>query len=152
MPATIVKAGERAALTVLGMPLRFLCDSRETGGAWALFEEDVPLGMGPPPHWHDWDEAYYILDGEVDFEIDGELIRSKKGDLNYLPRNTVHGFKGASASPAKVLIFSAPAHSSEFFEQLNDEVRTLPDDLAKVPQIGRRHGIHFMPPARAEAG
>ena len=152
MPATIVKAGERTPLNVLGMPLRFLCDSRETGGAWALFEEEIPLGMGPPPHKHDWDEAYYILDGEVDFEIDGESVRSQRGDFNYLPRNTVHGFKGASSSPARVLIFSAPAHSSEFFEELNDEVRRLPADLAKVPQIGERHGIHFMPPAKAEAG
>lgn len=155
MPATIVKAGQRSPLNVLGMPLRFLCDSRETGGTWALFEEEIPLGMGPPAHWHDWDEAYYILDGEIDFEIDGEPVRSSKGDFNYLPRNTVHGFKGASPSPARVLIFSAPAHSSEFFENLNSEVRTIPDDLAKVPEIGKRYGIQFLSradPAPTEAG
>ena len=45
MPATTVRAGERDPLHVLGMPLRFLCDARETGGAWSLFEEDIPLGM-----------------------------------------------------------------------------------------------------------
>ena len=145
MSATIVKAGERAPLNVLGMPLRFLCDSRETGGAWSLFEEQVPHGMGPPPHKHDWDEAYYILDGEIDFEIDGQLVKSRSGDFNYLPRNTVHAFKGASSSPARVLIFAAPAHASEFFEEVNSEVLTLPDDLAKVPEIGQRHGIDFMP-------
>jgi hypothetical protein len=43
-----------------------------------------------------------------------------------------------------VLIFSAPAHSSEFFEELNSEVRVIPDDLGKVPGIGERHGIHFI--------
>lgn len=145
MNATIVKAGERAPLNVLGMPLRFLCDSRETGGAWSLFEEEVPLGMGPPPHRHDWDEAYYVLEGEVEFQIDGEQVKSRAGDFNYLPRNTVHAFKGASPSPARVLIFAAPAHASEFFEEVNSEVRSLPDDLAKVPEIGRRHGILFMP-------
>lgn len=146
MPAITVKAGEREPLNVLGMPLRFLCDSRETGGAWSLFDEEVPQGKGPPPHRHDWDEAYFILDGEVDFEIDGQPVKSKAGDFNYLPRNTVHAFKGASSSPARVLIFAAPGHSSEFFEELNSEVRTLPDDLAKVPEIGLRHGIEFMPP------
>ena len=145
MPATIVKAGERSPLNILGMPLRFLCDSRETGGAWSLFEEEVPIGLGPPPHHHDWDEAYYILEGEVDFEIDGKPVRSGKGDFNYLPRNTVHGFKGASSTPARVLIFAAPAHASDFFEEVNDEVRNVPDDLGKVPGIGERHGIHFMP-------
>jgi quercetin dioxygenase-like cupin family protein len=149
MPATIVKAEERAPLNILGMPLRMLCESRETGGAWSLFEEEVPLGMGPPPHRHDWDEAYYILEGEVDFEIDGMPVKSGTGDFNYLPRNTVHAFKGASQSPARVLIFAAPAHGSEFFEELNREIRSVPDDLAKIPEIGERHGIEFMPVAEA---
>ena len=144
MPATVVKAGERPALNVLGMPLTMLCEARETGGAWSLFEEEVPQGMGPPPHRHDWDEAYYILEGDIDFEIDGEVVRSRKGDFNYLPRNTVHGFKGASAAPARVLIFAAPAHGSEFFREVNDEVRSLPEDGAKIPAIGERYGIHFV--------
>lgn len=145
MPAVTVKVGERPALNVLGMPLTMLCEARETGGAWSLFEEEVPLGMGPPPHRHDWDEAYYILDGEIDFEIDGQSVRAARGDFNYLPRNTVHGFKGASEAGAKVLIFAAPAHGSEFFREINDEVRILPQDASKIPAIGERHGIHFMP-------
>ena len=145
MAATTVKAGERKPLNVLGMPLTMLCEARETGGNWSLFEEEVPLGMGPPAHRHDWDEAYYILDGEVDFVIDGEAVRSGRGDFNYLPRGTVHGFQGASESTARVLIFAAPAHGSEFFQELNEEVRRLPEDLSKIPQIGQRHGIEFMP-------
>jgi hypothetical protein len=44
-----------------------------------------------------------------------------------------------------VLIFAAPAHGSEFFRDLNDEVQRLPEDASKIPQIGERHGIHFMP-------
>ena len=151
MPATFVRAGERDALNVLGMPLRFLCDARETGGTWSLFEEEVPLGMGPPPHRHDWDEAYYVLDGEVDFPIDGAPARSRPGDFNYFPRNTIHSFKGASSSPAHVLIFAAPAHASEFFEEVSSEVRDLPDDLRKIPEIGLRHGIEFMPAAALNA-
>ena len=145
MPATTVKAGERAPLNVLGMPLTMLCEARETDGAWSLFEEEVPIGMGPPAHRHDWDEAYYILDGEIDFEIDGKPVRSKVGDFNYLPRGTVHGFKGASTEPARVLIFAAPAHGSEFFQELSAEIRSLPEDAPKIPEIGERHGVHFMP-------
>jgi mannose-6-phosphate isomerase-like protein (cupin superfamily) len=145
MPATIVKAGDRAPLNVLGMPMTMLCESHETGGNWSLFEEDVPLGMGPPPHRHDWDEAYYILDGEVDFQIDGEAVRSGRGDFNYLPRGTVHSFKGASKELARVLIFAAPAHGSEFFHELNEKIHQLPQDGPKIPQIGERHGIEFMP-------
>ena len=59
----------------------------------------------------------------------------------------MHAFKGGSQTPAKVLIFAAPAHSSAFFKDVHREVRNVPDDLAKVPKIGQRHGIEFMPAA-----
>jgi mannose-6-phosphate isomerase-like protein (cupin superfamily) len=151
MAGVTIKAGEGKVLNVLGMPLRFLCDSSDTNGAWSLMEEDIPLGLGPPSHRHDWDEAYYVIDGALDFEIDGRRVHIERGGFTYLPRNTVHGFKGASPSPARVLIFAAPAHSSAFFEDVNREVRKLPDDLAAIPAIGRRHGIEFItesgPPA-----
>ena len=144
MAATIVKAGTRTSLNVLGMPLTMLCEANETGGNWSLFEEEVPLGMGPPAHRHDWDEAYYILDGELEFTVDGDTVTSCRGDFNYLPRGTVHGFRGASHTPARVLIFAAPAHGSEFFQEVSEQIRNAPDDLAKIPEIGRRHGIEFV--------
>jgi mannose-6-phosphate isomerase-like protein (cupin superfamily) len=150
MTATIVKAGQRKPLNVLGMPLTLLCEASETNGDWSLFEEEVPLGMGPPAHRHDWDEAYYILDGQVNFTIDEAAVTSSRGDFNYLPRGTVHGFKGASETPARVLIFAAPAHGSEFFHEISKQVRSVPEDLAKIPGIGQRHGIEFMPPPSME--
>jgi quercetin dioxygenase-like cupin family protein len=148
MAAVTVKAGEGNTLNVLGMPLRFLCDAKDTQGAWSLMEEEIPVGHGPAPHRHDWDEAYYVIAGALDFEIDEKPVRVESGDFAYLPRNTVHAFKSASPSPARVLIFAAPAHSSAFFEDINREVLAVPDDLAKVPSIGKRHGIEFMPAPR----
>jgi quercetin dioxygenase-like cupin family protein len=145
MAGMIMRRSDGETLNVLGMPLRFLCDAHDTADGWSLMEEDIPAGLGPPPHRHDWDEAYYVISGAVDFEIDGEPVRIAAGDFAYLPRNTVHGFKGGSEDPARVLIFAAPAHSSAFFKDVNREVQSLPDDLAKVPEIGRRHGIEFMP-------
>lgn len=145
MAGVVIKATDGDTLNVLGMPLRFLCDAQDTNGAWSLMEEEIPIGHGPPAHRHDWDEAYYVIEGALDFEMDGNAARVGRGDFAYLPRNTVHAFKGASPSPARVLIFAAPAHSSAFFKEVNREVRRVPDDLAKVPVIGQRHGIEFMP-------
>ncbi|MBA2466244.1 MAG: cupin domain-containing protein [Sphingomonas sp.] len=147
MACMTLRSDEGETLNVLGMPLRFLCEADDTAGAWSLMEEDIPIGHGPPPHRHDWDEGYYVISGALDFDMDGKPVRVESGDFAYLPRNTVHGFKGASETPARVLIFAAPAHSSAFFKDVNLEVKTVPDDLAKVPHIGRRHGIEFMPAA-----
>jgi mannose-6-phosphate isomerase-like protein (cupin superfamily) len=150
MAGRTVRRNDGETLNVLGMPLRFLCDAHETAGAWSLMEEDIPIGHGPPPHRHDWDEAYYVISGALDFEMDGKPVRIEAGDFAYLPGNTVHAFKGGSDEPARVLIFAAPAHSSAFFKDVNREIRTVPEDLAKVPEIGQRHGIEFMPaPAQA---
>ena len=148
MAATTVRASLGETLNVLGMPLRFLCDAPDSNGAWSLMEEEIPLGMGPPPHHHDWDEAYYVLEGALDFLIDGRPVRLEERDFTNLPRGTVHGFKGASDVPARVLIFAAPAHSSAFFRDVSREVVDLPNDLAKMPEIGLRHGIEFV---RAQA-
>ena len=144
MASIVVKPGQGEALNVLGMPLRFLCGATDTHGAWSLMEEEIGFGQGPPAHRHDWDEAYYVVDGALDFQIDGRAVRLSTREFAYLPRNTVHAFKGASQSPTHVLIFAAPAHSSAFFHDINREVLNLPDDLAKVPSIGRRHGIEFV--------
>jgi len=145
MAGSILKHSDGETLNVLGMPLRFLCDAHDTADAWSLMEEEIPIGHGPPPHRHDWDEAYYVISGALDFQMDDKTVRIEAGDFAYLPRNTIHAFKGSSEAPAKVLIFAVPAHSSAFFKDVNREVQAVPEDLAKVPEIGQRHGIEFMP-------
>jgi quercetin dioxygenase-like cupin family protein len=133
-------------LQVLGTEVRFLCRAEHTGSSFSMMEVTLPQGAGPPPHHHDWDEAYYIADGQVRFHLDGSTREVGRGDFVYAPANTVHGFTGLSESPARVVILDAPAHAAGFFEQVDREVRQLPQDGAKVPGIGRQHGIHFLPP------
>jgi hypothetical protein len=47
MAGNIVRRGEGNTLSVLGMPLRFLCDAKDTHGAWSLMEEEIGFGLGP---------------------------------------------------------------------------------------------------------
>lgn len=56
---------------------------------------------------------------------------------------TVHGFKGASTEPARLLVFDAPAHAESFFREVDRQVK-VPADMAKVPGIGREHQIEFL--------
>jgi len=135
------------ALRVLGTQVRFLCEAEQTGQAWSLMEVRVPKDAGPPPHDHDWDEAYYIVRGELEFTLGSERMHVRAGDFLYAPGGTLHGFRGLSDEDACVLIFDAPAHAGSFFREVDREVRA-PHDRAKVPAIGQRHGIRFA--ARAE--
>lgn len=142
--ALIVRSHEGNILNVLGVPLRFLCGAEQTGNAWSLMENVLPKHAGPTPHHHPWDEAYYVVEGEVDFMIEGRPQRIRAGDFVYAPANTVHAFSGASDEPARMLVFDAPAHAEAFFEELHDEGAQVPRDLQKVAEVGDRHGITFV--------
>lgn len=134
-------------LKVLGTQVRFLCEAPHTAGAFSMMEVQLPRDAGPPPHHHDWDEAYYVADGQVRFTIGEQVSVVNAGDFVYAPAGTVHGFTGLSDTPSRVLILDAPAHAAGFFKEVDREVRQMPEDGAKVPVIGARHGIHFLPPA-----
>jgi quercetin dioxygenase-like cupin family protein len=142
----VVKDGAAEALQVMGVQVKFLCTGEKTSGGWSLMENTVPEGFGPPPHRHPWDEAYFILAGEIRFSLEGREQVFGAGDFVYAPANTLHGFSGASKSPARMIIFDTPAHAESFFREVHREVRQVPGDLAKVPAIGERHDIHFVRP------
>jgi quercetin dioxygenase-like cupin family protein len=133
-------------LDAAGVALRFVCGPRDTRGAWSLIENLVPVGAGPPPHHHPWDEAYFVIEGEVEFRIGDSVLRVRAGDFAYAPANTVHAFHGVSEAPARMLVFDAPAHAEAFFRDVDRELRRT-RDVTQLPAIGDRHGVQFLPPA-----
>lgn len=143
--AIVVRRDEGETLSVLGVGIRFLCRAEDTDRAWSLMENVIPANAGPPPHEHPWGEAYYVISGEVEFEIGGRRERVRAGEFAYVPGGIVHAFHGISEEPSRMLIFDAPAHAEAFFKDVDREVRDLPRDLPKLPEIGARHGLHFVP-------
>jgi quercetin dioxygenase-like cupin family protein len=133
-----------APLHVLGAEVRFLCEAESTGGAWSLMEVTLPENCGPPPHVHDWDEAYFVTAGTIEFTLAGERFTARRGDFVYAPGGVAHGFRGSSATTAKAIVFDAPAHAASFFKRVDREVHVLPADLPKVLAIGDATGIHFL--------
>src|SRR5215210_1025498 len=78
---------------------------RETGGALSAYEFAMPPATaGPPLHLHrGWDEAFYVLEGEVTFLIDGRTSAAAAGSFVFVPRGVLHTFWNAGAAPAKQL-------------------------------------------------
>jgi quercetin dioxygenase-like cupin family protein len=147
----VVRRDQAHALSVLGATVRFLCEAAHTDSTFSLMEVQLPLDAGPPPHDHDWDEAYFVTAGEVAFTIGGQTVLARAGDFLLAPGGTLHGFRGATADgEARMLIMDAPAHAEGFFKEVARAVKG-PEQLPLVPQIGAKHGIRFAPPAVAEA-
>ena len=145
--AVVVKRGEGEVLPVLGTQVRFLCESAHTQRRFSMMEVTLPLDMGPPPHDHDWDEAYYVLEGEVRFQVGEDVGVYSQGDFLFAPGGLVHAFQGASVKPARVLVFDAPATMEGFFREAAREIQVFPQDLAKVPALGDKHQLRFQRPA-----
>ena len=142
----VVKRGEAEPIRVLGTQMTFLCGAKNTASGWSVSECVAPKDIGPPPHEHPWDEAYYVLAGEVRFLLGSESTDVGAGDFIYAPAGTLHGFQGLSDQAARVLILDVPGHAEAFFRELEREVKEIPGDLPKVPAIGERHQIHFARP------
>lgn len=53
-------------------------------------------------------EHVYVLDGEGDMLLGEKLFKVKKGDILFIPKNTIHALKVTSATPLKVLSVQAP--------------------------------------------
>jgi len=145
--AISVKKGEGETLSVLGADVRFLLEAARTNNTFSLMEVVLPKDQGPPPHDHPWDEAYYIIEGDVWFLVGEKEEVFSTGDFVYAPGGTLHAFHGAADNPARVLVFDTPATAEGFFRDVAREVKLMPEDLAKVPEIGLRHQLRFMPPA-----
>ncbi|WP_338429826.1 cupin domain-containing protein [Synechococcus elongatus] len=143
--SVVVKSGEGTQLSVLGCEVRFLCEPGNTDRNFSLMEVVLPKDQGPPPHDHPWDEAYYVVEGQVRFLLGTEETIFTSGDFIYAPGGTLHAFQGAADQPARVLVFDSPATAGDFFKDVDREVKIIPDDLRKIPEIGLRHQLRFQP-------
>jgi quercetin dioxygenase-like cupin family protein len=59
------------ALNVVGTQVTVLASNAATQSCGITLQQGDE-GAGPPPHRRDWDEALYVLKGEVDFQCDGQ--------------------------------------------------------------------------------
>jgi quercetin dioxygenase-like cupin family protein len=142
--AIVKQAGELNWLNVLGMKITFLCNSEDTQNRYSSMLNTVPKGLGAPPHSHPWDEAFYVLKGQVELRLGDALYHLYPGDYALVPANHLHAFKGLSEQEGLLITFESPSHSHDFFQEINDTVHHLPEDLSKIPDIGRRHQVRFM--------
>ena len=113
-PTTLRSPADGRTIAVVGDVYRFLATGEDTNGKYAMWEAIVPPGGGPPPHVHGREEeGFYILEGEITFQIGDERVVATAGMFANMPVGTPHSFKNESTLPAKMLISVAPAGLSK---------------------------------------
>ena len=89
--------------------LRLLLEPGRAPG-FAIFTNDFPgLGDGPPAHHHDsYDEAFYVLAGEMEFCVDGVTARVPTGSMAFVHRGATHSFRNPGPEAARMLVVTTP--------------------------------------------
>lgn len=89
---------------------KVLVRSEQSSGRVGVVESVMPAGAaGPPLHMHDFDEAFYVLEGELTFLVEGDLVTVAAGQLAFAPGGVPHTFTNRGAAKAHYLIVCTPA-------------------------------------------
>jgi mannose-6-phosphate isomerase-like protein (cupin superfamily) len=82
----------------------------DSDGRIAVMDNHVAPGTAQPPlHFHDFDEAFYVLEGELTFQLGERRELRRAGELVFAPRAVHHTFANLGEVPARTLIISTPA-------------------------------------------
>jgi mannose-6-phosphate isomerase-like protein (cupin superfamily) len=139
------------SINVLGNEVTIRIASRDTGGAFTVFEGQTQPLQGPPLHLHrDQDECWYILEGDYKFEVDGQEIYAGAGATVFAPRGRRHTFQNVGTTPGRIITTVVPGGLDVFFEELEAAAPhgTVPDPAKLIP-IFDRHGLELLGPPLA---
>jgi quercetin dioxygenase-like cupin family protein len=109
---------------IVGDTYTILVGGKDTAGRFCLIDMHVPPGGGPPPHRHDFEETFTVLEGEIEATFRGvkQIVRSPA--TIHIPANAPHQFRNSSPQPARLLCICSPAGQEEFFVELGTPVAT----------------------------
>ncbi|HEY3988479.1 MAG TPA: cupin domain-containing protein [Acidobacteriaceae bacterium] len=111
-------------LGVVGDTYTILLSGKDTAGRFCLIDMHIPIGGGPPPHRHDFEESFVILDGQLEATFRGETVTVAAGETLHIPANAPHQFRNPSVQPARVLCICSPAGQEDFFKEVGIPVAT----------------------------
>ena len=127
-------------VSVAGDTYTILVGGEESAGRYCLIDMHVPAGGGPPPHRHDFEEMFTLLEGELEFTFRGKTSTVPAGSTVNIPANAPHSFKNTSGKAVRMLCMCTPAGQERFFLAIGDQVecRTAPPPKLSQEDIAER--------------
>jgi mannose-6-phosphate isomerase-like protein (cupin superfamily) len=150
--AQILEPGEGRPMTpAAGVVISLKSTAGDTAGSWTLLEYTAPPNFaGPAPHWHkETDEAFFVLEGTIRFEVDGENVDLQAGGYARVPPGVVHRFSNPTDKPSRFLGLAIPGGLDKYLEELAElmanEPSWPPADMGPVMALMANYDT-FPPP------
>ena len=120
----------------------------DTAGRFCVIDMHIPPGGGPPPHRHDFEETFILLEGEIEATFRDKKSIVRAGDTVNIPANAPHQFHNASSQPTRLLCICSPAGQENFFIEVGTPVvtRTTPP-----PKLDEKQQAEFIQKVKALA-
>ncbi len=110
----------------------------DTTGDYDLMIAETPAKVqGPPPHLHNsFQESFLIIEGEMEFMVNGDTMVVRAGESVDIPPKTLHTFANKSDRPCKWVNIHSPKGFRNFFEQIGvPESEENAIDKSLAPEI-----------------
>tara|TARA_R110002020_G_scaffold135228_6_gene302042 strand:- start:4437 stop:4916 length:480 start_codon:yes stop_codon:yes gene_type:complete len=122
----------------------------ETGGAVGMFAAIVQPDAGPPRHIHrNEDEIIHVIEGEVTFWLEGQILARRGGDTVFIPRGKEHAFHVTGAEPARFVTVVTPGGFESFFARAAEAGLQPQRHRAELDALAAAYGCVFTgPPLR----
>jgi quercetin dioxygenase-like cupin family protein len=117
---------------VAGGTYTFLVTGKQTAGRYALIDMLIRAGGGPPPHRHDFEEMFHVLEGEFEVVVRDQSQLATVGQTVNVPALAPHRFRNVSSGEGRLLCLVSPSGLEEFFLGVGD---LLPNRTASAPQL-----------------
>jgi quercetin dioxygenase-like cupin family protein len=160
--ALVAATADKPSLPHIGLvgdTYTILLSGHDTAGRFCLIDMHIPPGGGPPPHRHDFEESFILLEGEIEATFRGQKSIAKAGVTLHIPANAPHQFHNVSSQPVRLLCICSPAGQEEFFAEVGVPVatRTTPPPpldpaaqaafIARVVALAPKYKTELLPPA-----
>lgn len=148
-------SGEK--LSIAGNNYRIIISGEQTAGAFAVIDMLVPPGGGPGPHAHpDFQESFFVLEGEVEVKTETQTYTANKGAFITIPKGgLIHGFKNKTNEMARLLCTVVPSGLEAFFNEIGTpveargflpEAKPSPAEMERLTKISEKYGQQLFPP------
>ncbi len=127
-----------APLNVGGFMISVLASTKETGGN-EFFHQSGPEGKGPGPHFHPWDEAFFVLKGELHCGVNGVDTVVGPGAMVYVPGGSTHWFRFGKGG-GELLAVTSKGNAAAMFTDFDKGVTWESPDRTQLIAIAASHG------------
>jgi quercetin dioxygenase-like cupin family protein len=136
-----------------GGTVRLKVEGIHSQGQMVLYEFTMPpRTAGPPVHIHErWDEVFYVLDGEVTFDIDGAVHAVPAGGCVFVAGRIPHTFWNASDRAATNLTVLTPSGLEEYFDDVSEAMDAGASDR-DIHALFQKHGMETIDDGRSAYG